>query len=770
MTTSKKQGGKTPQEVLEQHNAVIISSPQKLASLIKAHENISWDDAKLKAKELRESSKAYDYVKAVRAKYPEFSDQENKPKPPKKSPAKPKKKVRRDRFSQNYRRLMVIAPDLDERLLRGEYVSGKSKARGVMDLNLDYVGQNERGYYISLSHYYEQNRDMIPDPDMVLRVDIAMEIVEALTYNDYRTYDKVYDDYMNPERVSPTQKKSQNAFLERWLKNLKNQGHKIVFDEDEIASEIVDEFDKKELENNENYSAINQPNEQAYGFIGDFAGDVFYQMSLLGEMSISDAQTIIVLESATYSKLIKDRFNELEKPTPVDAKNVAIEILELKAQKDAATQKKVEQESETDLIQETTGNLENSSDSETEEIKHTVKHWAKLAKVIRDVEGVDEEASKKKALELKSNDEAEEYVIRAFNRRGSSSLNGLFKLNYQRLIRLVPSLGKSYLTNENVNGELYREVDDLIAFRFESIGEIERNNHSFSFQEVGDNVQGVQIIGVNKKSKKTWLIIRSENFDGKSDFNQETANSASVQKANKQFGDWIERTISLGFVESSGKFIEQQLNKRKEEFPIVLEWTEAGGDKGLGFNSLEELQSKLKSYGFTENPLETYIKNKVWFKGYQSWIRIDLSMSKGDYNPNEEQLLEWLKKYDPSHDWQQYQAQKKSTVASEEEKQLTWEEKWRKAKKMKIPAFKVGKVKLTEAHKLIGLTQEDIDFINREKRGLTIAPSGDMNNKTKNFKADIERKALPPGMRVSNTGRLYGETRSNRSDMTDQGL
>lgn len=87
-----------------------------------------------------------------------------------------------------------------------------------------------------------------------------------------------------------------------------------------------------------------------------------------------------------------------------------------------------------------------------------------------------------------------------------------------------------------------------------------------------------------------------------------------------------------------------------------------------------------------------------------------------------------------------------------------------------IPDFEVGKVKLVAAHIKAGLDQEDIDWINKNQRGMTITPVVHMNNKTKSFEVDMGKQALKPGFRISKTGKLYREYRSNRSDLTDQGL
>jgi len=47
---------------------------------------------------------------------------------------------------------------------------------------------------------------------------------EALTYQDRYRFDVVYPE---PNLMNPRMKKSLNSFLAQWLKNLKNQGHRL---------------------------------------------------------------------------------------------------------------------------------------------------------------------------------------------------------------------------------------------------------------------------------------------------------------------------------------------------------------------------------------------------------------------------------------------------------------------------------------------------------------------------------------------------------------
>ena len=91
------------------------------------------------------------------------------------------------------------------------------KAPGFMDLHIERLSEDT----ISLTHYYKQNGDLIPDPDMEVRIIPEHKMAEAMSYQDTYRYDRVY----YPEgKIDVRAKKSLNSFLRFWLKNLKDQG------------------------------------------------------------------------------------------------------------------------------------------------------------------------------------------------------------------------------------------------------------------------------------------------------------------------------------------------------------------------------------------------------------------------------------------------------------------------------------------------------------------------------------------------------------------
>jgi uncharacterized protein YqiB (DUF1249 family) len=77
---------------------------------------------------------------------------------------------------------------------------------------------------ISLTHYYEQNGDLVPDPDMEIAIFDDREMVEALSYQDSRTYRTSYIMQDGKTLIDIEGKRMNNSFLARWLVNLREQG------------------------------------------------------------------------------------------------------------------------------------------------------------------------------------------------------------------------------------------------------------------------------------------------------------------------------------------------------------------------------------------------------------------------------------------------------------------------------------------------------------------------------------------------------------------
>jgi len=117
-------------------------------------------------------------------------------------------KRKRTIYEINYERVLPLLADYR-----------KIQVPGYMPLVVEKIGDNE----YSLAHYYEQNGDLMCDPEITIRVYPSMKMVEALTYqqDNLGIYQEVYPE---PGKFYPHLKRELNSFLGMWLRNLKDQG------------------------------------------------------------------------------------------------------------------------------------------------------------------------------------------------------------------------------------------------------------------------------------------------------------------------------------------------------------------------------------------------------------------------------------------------------------------------------------------------------------------------------------------------------------------
>ena len=116
--------------------------------------------------------------------------------------------------SNPYKKLLRVIPDL---LSIKEY--RKLEAGGFMDLHVDILYKEGNKIRIAMAHNYIKNGDVCPDPDCELDVDIKAETVNMKTFQNIYIYSVVED---GDEKLQ----KELNEFLDLWLTNLIDQGHK----------------------------------------------------------------------------------------------------------------------------------------------------------------------------------------------------------------------------------------------------------------------------------------------------------------------------------------------------------------------------------------------------------------------------------------------------------------------------------------------------------------------------------------------------------------
>ena len=127
-------------------------------------------------------------------------------------------------YEKNFDRLVKIGLITEDGKQRFEY-NAKLKSGAYMDLSIDYIecAADTTEYTISLAHNYEQNGDIMADPDMEIRINPVNKTVEALTFqqDNLGIYQRVY---VSKNSFYPKLKDQLNSFLSQWLQNLINQG------------------------------------------------------------------------------------------------------------------------------------------------------------------------------------------------------------------------------------------------------------------------------------------------------------------------------------------------------------------------------------------------------------------------------------------------------------------------------------------------------------------------------------------------------------------
>lgn len=103
--------------------------------------------------------------------------------------------------------------------------SVKIKSSGFMDLSINRLYTVNGGFVVSLTHYFEQNGDLVPDPDLEIFVSDATRTAWAMAIQHSTGH---YAQGMKIENgqffKAPRVQRDIQSFLGQWLRNLKAQG------------------------------------------------------------------------------------------------------------------------------------------------------------------------------------------------------------------------------------------------------------------------------------------------------------------------------------------------------------------------------------------------------------------------------------------------------------------------------------------------------------------------------------------------------------------
>jgi len=115
-------------------------------------------------------------------------------------------------FHKNYDLLMKLIPNIEEIEEKLILHSGN-----LMELHISIFSRDESEMILSMGHYFLQNDDFVPDPEVVIRMDLVKKIAEVLTYKDQYLFTVVYP---SKGMVDVESRESLNSFFNQWLKRM----------------------------------------------------------------------------------------------------------------------------------------------------------------------------------------------------------------------------------------------------------------------------------------------------------------------------------------------------------------------------------------------------------------------------------------------------------------------------------------------------------------------------------------------------------------------
>ncbi len=143
----------------------------------------------------------------------------------------PSKEPRNDQLLyQNCHRFCRLIPDIDQ-ISKSAILA----ARGQRCLYLEILNRTDQVISFSMYQTILDAGDLIPDPDMELKLDLGLKTIEAMTLQDRDRYEEVYG---RDNGIPNYELKDElNEFLSQWLTELLNQGYRIQLPEANEANE-----------------------------------------------------------------------------------------------------------------------------------------------------------------------------------------------------------------------------------------------------------------------------------------------------------------------------------------------------------------------------------------------------------------------------------------------------------------------------------------------------------------------------------------------------
>lgn len=101
----------------------------------------------------------------------------------------------------------------------------KLKSGGFMDLSVERLRTVKGGFIIAMAHYFEQNGDLVADPDMEIYISETFKAAYAMPIQHSTGHYSVKMKFQDGQFLkAPRVQKDIQSFLGQWLRNLKAQG------------------------------------------------------------------------------------------------------------------------------------------------------------------------------------------------------------------------------------------------------------------------------------------------------------------------------------------------------------------------------------------------------------------------------------------------------------------------------------------------------------------------------------------------------------------
>ena len=119
-----------------------------------------------------------------------------------------------------------VAKQVLDELVEGLDVGDSKKfdrGIGYMPVHVECLQKSALGLHFSIAHYYEQNGDMVPDPDCVIvrRADGSWAPISFQNSISYRNAVTFHDD--GTIEVDEREQKEPSRFVNHWMKNVSDQ-------------------------------------------------------------------------------------------------------------------------------------------------------------------------------------------------------------------------------------------------------------------------------------------------------------------------------------------------------------------------------------------------------------------------------------------------------------------------------------------------------------------------------------------------------------------